>query len=159
MNKSRKIDLLYSKAKGRGYNASAAEMQELRKYRVQENEGSFYTTKSNISQYVTAVDNGCRTSFYDWCMNNNKADKRRYGSDERSMKSYDRFSVAGSIVLGAMAWSAPIYQLMGSSFDAKFGLIAGGFISFVLYKVARRWTIFTSLILPIILCGIIVTMK
>ena len=53
MNKARKTELLYQKAKGRPMNITEKERRELSRYRVRANEGSFYATKANISAYVT----------------------------------------------------------------------------------------------------------
>ena len=89
MNQARKTDLLYKKAKGQPVNMSDEERRELRRYKVETDDG-YFTTRANISAYVKAVDQGYHLSFYDWCMSNKKADKRRKGSSAKELAADDR---------------------------------------------------------------------
>ena len=56
MDKARKIDILYKRAKGQPTNATKAELSELRKYKVDRDEDDTITTRANIKAYVEAVD-------------------------------------------------------------------------------------------------------
>lgn len=67
MRKTDKVNILYRIASGEYVQLSSDERRELGKYRV-DNVGKPLNTKTNVSQYVTAVDNGYRKSFYDWCL-------------------------------------------------------------------------------------------
>ena len=86
MNRARKVDLLYRRAKGQSMNATQAEVQELARYKVRSGENQRLATKTNIESYVRAVDSGsCKVSFEDYCWNNGKADRRRKGGSEEAI--------------------------------------------------------------------------
>lgn len=151
MNKARKVDLLYKKAKGQNMNASAEEVHEMKKYKVDCGENSFYATKANISQYVTAVDNGYRLSFYDWCMNNKKADRRRKGSSEEDIAGFNREQSAAAIFIGWLIWGIAIYWMLHGAMSVGACAIAGAIVSVILLKCSRKNAAFTVFLLPIIL--------
>jgi hypothetical protein len=151
MNKSRKVALLYQKAKGQHLDASPDELRELSNYKISAGEGDFYTTKSNISSYVTDVDNGYRLSFYDWCMNNHKADRRRRGSSEKEIAQYNSGQNTSVALWGWLVWGIAIYWMFHGEMTVGACAIMGAIVSVVIYNLARRWAGFTLIILPIIL--------
>ena len=153
MNKSRKIDLLYNKAHGRVFDASAAEKRELSKYKVQDDDSN-YATRSNISKYVSAVDNGYRFSFYDWCMNNHKADRRRKGSSEKEMARENTQRGIGAVMLGWLLWGMAIYWMFKGQMSVGSCAIAGAVVSIILMRINRRMAGFNLFILPVILAVI-----
>lgn len=150
MNKSSKIEHLYRYAHGQGMLASANEKAELRKYKVSPDDSN-YATRANISAYVTAVDNGYHLSFYDWCQNNNKADRRRKGSSEREMASKNREMGAGAMMLGWLIWGIAIYWMFHGALTVGVCAIAGAIVSVILLRLNRRIAGFTLVLLPIIL--------
>lgn len=150
MNKSRKIELLYRKAKGQRIDADASEIQQLRKYKVDAGDGN-YATKANIASYVSAVDSGCRLSFYDWCMNNLKADRRRKGSSENEMAATNRGNNFNAIFVGWLIWGIAIYWIFNGAITAGACAVAGAIVSIILYNKSRRSAPFTLYILPIVL--------
>lgn len=154
MTKSRKAELLYRKAKGVRMNATSEELKELHKYKVDANEDEFYTTKSNINSYITAVDNGTRISFYDWCMNNKKADRRRRGSSEEKMGRENRTGELSAMFLGWLTWGLAIYWIFGENLSVSFCAIAGMAVSALLYRCARAKAIWTIFLFPIVLMAI-----
>lgn len=155
MNKTRKIELLYQKAKGQQLSASPAEMRELRKYKIKAGEGDFYTTKANIRAYVTEVDNeGYRLSFYDWCMNHKKADRRRRGSSEKDMAKENQAMNMSAVFWGWLVWGVAIYWMFNGRLTVGSCAIAGAIVSVVLINCARRWIGFTLFLLPAILAAI-----
>ena len=152
MTHSRKVELLYRRAKGQGSNASPAEFAELRAYRVSAGEGDFYTTKANISAYVKAVDNqGCRISFYDWCMNNNRADHRRKGSGKAAMKSANRNFSFGLMFVGFITWGFAVMSVLGNVLSPGLCLILGAVIAVVIGRSSRQASLFNTFLLPIII--------
>lgn len=152
MNKIRKIELLYQKAKGQKMNASSDEMRELRKYKIDAREQSFYTTKANIRDYIEAVDNrACRLSFYDWCMNNKKADRRRKNSSEKDITSFNRGQDMSVIFIGWLIWGVAIYWMFNGSMQVGGCAFLGAIVALILFKCARKLAMFTLVILPIIL--------
>lgn len=151
LNKARKTELLFQKAKGQRINATPTEMIELRKYKIDADESSFYATKSNISAYITAVDNGCRISFYDWCMNNKKADRRRKGSSEKDISNFNKTKSMSFMFIGWLTWGIALYWMSHGSISVGVCAIAGAVISFILSKFARKTAGLTLLLLPIIL--------
>lgn len=150
MNKTRKIELLYQRAHGQGANIGAEEQKELRKYKVSSSDG-YYATKANIRAYVGAVDEGCRLSFYDWCQNNLKADRRRKGSSEREMAQDNRMQGVGAILLGWLEWGIAIYWMFHGAIPAGSCAVVGAIISVILYRLNRSMIVFTLFLLPIIL--------
>lgn len=154
MKKDRKIDLLYRKAKGQGWNhASQAEIQELRKYKVDADDG-YYATKANISAYVSDVDRGrWNHSFYDWCRENKKADRRRTGSGEAEMAQFNNAQNKSVIFIGGFIWGIALYWLMGESASVVGCLVMGALIALGLFKISRKRVAFTVVGLPIILAA------
>ena len=150
MNKTRKIDLLYKKAKGQELNATPEEKRELKKYKVQAGDSN-YATRGNISNYVSAVDSGYRLSFYDWCQNNHKADRRRKGSSEKEMASANRDQGLGAIIMGWLTWGMAIYWMFHGSLSVGNCAIVGAVVSVILMRLNRRLSGFTLFLLPIIL--------
>lgn len=150
MNRTRKVNLLYQKAHGQGVNATPEEQRELRKYRVSADDGN-YATKANISAYVKAVDGGYRLSFYDWCMNNCKMDRRRKGSSEREMASENRWNSAGAMMLGWLIWGIAIYWMFHGTLTVGVCAVTGAVVSAILLRLNRRLAGFTLFLLPVIL--------
>ena len=152
MTKTRKIDLLYRRAKGQHTNASPQEAAELKRYKVDFGEGNFYSTKANISDYVTAVDcQGCRISFYDWCMNEGRADQRRRGSSKKEIADSQRGFGAGLMFVGAITWGMSIFIILGQALNAIPCMVIGAVISFVIGRMSRKFSLFNAVLLPIIL--------
>ncbi len=150
MNKVRKVDLLYRKANGQGSDATPDELKELRKYKVDRGEGAFFATKKNITAYVDAVDKkGCKISFYDWCMNNHRADKRRSGSSDAEMSRVNlEQGIGGVLFLGWVTWGIAIYWVFGGEMGIGPCIIVGMVISFIMSRIARKWALFTMFVLP-----------
>ena len=157
MTKSRKIELLYQKAKGIQLDLSKAELRELKKYKVECGEDSFYATKSNIKAYVDAVDiDGCRSPFYDWCMNNKKADRRRKGSSEQEMEITNKTNKIAAMLGGWLTWGIAVYWFLRrlaptEIIPTETCALYGGIIAAILYVQNRAkigWRLF---LLPILL--------
>ncbi len=156
MNKTRKVDLLYKKAKGQSIDADLSELVELKKYKISSGEGNFHTTKANIRAYVDAVDKeGCRISFYDWCMNHHRADKRRKGSSREEIASVNRQQGLGAIMLGWLTWGIAVYWIFDARMTVGSSAVIGAVIAFALARVSRRWIVFTLFLLPIILAALV----
>lgn len=153
MNKTRKITLLYQKAHGQSVNVTAEEQRELRKYRVSVQDGNYATIK-NVSDYVSAVDRGYSLSFYDWCMNNHKMDRRRKGSSESQMLARNREMGLSAMLVGWLMWGIAIYWIFDGVFPAGSCAIAGAVVSAVLVRMNRRAVLFTLFLLPVILAVI-----
>lgn len=153
MNNSKKVTLLYQKAHGQGINASLEEQRELKKYKVSADDGN-YATKANISAYVRAVDSGYHLSFYDWCQNNHKNDRRRKGSSEREMASANMDEGIGAMMLGWLIWGIAIYWMFQGSLTVGACAIAGAILSAILLRLNRRAAGFTLFILPMLLAVI-----
>ena len=154
MNKARKTELLYQKAKGRDFHITEEERRELSRYRVKVNEGSLYATRANISAYVTAVDHGCRISFYDWCMNHNKADRRRKGSSEAAMERSQRENSLAVMGMGWLIWGMALYWVFQETVSVAACAVLGAAVSVTLFKSARRLSAFTLFVLPIAIAAI-----
>ena len=150
MNKTRKANLLYQQAHGQEINVKPEERSELKKYRVCADDGN-YSTRANIDAYIKAVDGGYRLSFYDWCMNNHKADRRRKGSSEREMAANNRDNAIGAMFLGWLVWGLAVYWIFHGSLSAGVCAILGAVVSVILLRLNRQLVGFTLIILPIIL--------
>lgn len=159
MTKGRKVELLYQKANGQGWNASPEEKKELSRYKVDAGESSFIATKSNLSEYVTAVDKGYRLSFYDWCMENRKADRRRKNSDEESMARFNSDQNKAVVFIGWLTWGIAIYWIMQGTIPVAGCAVIGAAISFVLFKIGRKQAVLTLIGLPVILAIIFATKR
>ena len=148
MTNSRKIDLLYSIAKGRPVNISADERKELRKYRVDASgEYEYYTTKKNITAYVAAVDKGStRLPFRDWCLNHGYADRRRWGSDKASVQKRSLRNVLSCGAKGALFWAICIGTITG---DLMGSLIPAFLIATFFCCISRKYVAFFDGCLPI----------
>ena len=153
MTKTRKAEILYKRAHGQYVNESADEKRELKKYKVSEYDRD-YATKSNINAYITAVDKGCHISFYDWCKNNYKMDRRRKGSSEREMADQNFADGIGAILLGWLFWGMAIYWMLDGSSTAGSCVIMGAIVSVILQRLNRRWIGYTLFLLPIILTAV-----
>lgn len=153
MTKARKVELLYRKAKGQDWSASPEEAKELRRYRVDANEDSFISTKTNIAAYVTAVDNGCRLAFYDWCMENKKADRRRKNSDQESMTRFNSDQNKAAVFIGWLMWGIAIYWILQGTVPAAGCAVIGAVIALLLFRIARKQAAFTLILLPLILAA------
>ena len=158
MTHNRKVELLYNRAKGRTSNATPSELAELRRYHVDFGEGDFYSTKSNISAYVSAVDKqNCRISFYDWCMNNNRADRRRRGGSKEDMKKSNRNFSFGLMFVGFITWGFAVMSVLGGVLPAGACFIVSALISVAIGKASRQASVFTTFMLPIII-GVLASM-
>lgn len=153
MNKARKVDLLYKIAHRQSVNITAAEQKELRKYKVYEDDAN-YATKSNLSSYVNEVDKGYRLSFYDWCQNNYKADRRRKGSSQREMAANNRDNSISAMLLGWLVWGMAIYWMFKGALSVGACAIAGAIVAAILLHLNRRMAGFTLFLLPIIIAVI-----
>lgn len=152
MNKVAKINFLYGYAHGNRMPSNAEEKALLRKYKVTQNDGN-YATKSNIIDYVEEVDKGYPFSFYDWCMSNCKADRRRKGSSEAEMKSQNRMDGVSGVLLGWLVWGMAIYWMLDGAVAAGTCAILGAIVAAVLSQMFRRSAGFTLFLLPIILAA------
>lgn len=150
MNQARKTDLLYKKAKGQPVNMSDEERRELRGYKVETDDG-YFATRANISAYVKAVDQGYHLSFYDWCMSNKKADKRRKGSSAEELAADDRQGDLAAIAMGWLLWGLAIYWMFHGALSVGACAVAGIIVAVVLRRRARAWAGLTMFLLPIIL--------
>ncbi|MBR1472089.1 MAG: hypothetical protein IJ600_10675 [Lachnospiraceae bacterium] len=153
MTKSRKVELLYNKARGQGMNATPQELKELARYMVGNGEGN-YATKRNISAYVTAVDQGSHRSFYDWCIDNGRGDRRRKGGSAKEIREDEKTMSFAAIFMGWLAWGIAIYWILHGSVPAGECAVAGAVVSLVIYKLKREWAGITLFILPIVLAVI-----
>lgn len=151
MTKAKKVEILYSKAKGRNYSITKEEEQELRPYKVDFNEGSFYSTRANITNYVTAVDNGSRLPFYDWCMNNTRADNRRRGSSKKAMKGRNKEKAFSAVCIGWLTWGIALYWMFEEQLSVAMCAVMGAAISFFLIRVGRKNAGWTIIVLPVVL--------
>ncbi len=153
MTKARKVDLLYEKAKtGTIQHATPEELREIRKYAVG---NSPHATKKNLAEYVAVVDKGYRLSFYDWCMNNGKADRRRRFSSKEDIAAINREENKGVLFFGWLTWGIALYQLSKGAASIEASAIIGMVISLILYKCARRYAAFTIILLPIVIAAIL----
>ena len=148
MTKSKKIELLYRIAKGTSVSISADEKKELRKYKVDAGgEYPYYTTKKNITAYVTAVDKGStRLPFRDWCLNNGYADRRRWASDKASIQKRSLQNVLSCGVKGSIFWTICIGTITG---DLVGSVIPAFLIATVLCCIWRKNVVFFDVILPL----------
>lgn len=155
MNKTRKSEILYNRAKGRFITVTASEETELKKYKVDFGEGDFYSTKANINGYITAVDKGYRKSFYDWCMDNGKADRRQRGTSKKELKQGDNQASFGVSIFGGVLWGCVINLLSDAGGAAS--VFLGVILTIILYKSSRKMAAFTVILLPLILLAVLGT--
>lgn len=153
MTKARKVDILYRMAKGQRTDASTAELQELRKYKVSADDANV-ATRANITNYVSAVDNGYRLSFYDWCANNLQGDRRRKGGSAKAIANANKEQSMATVFIGWLVWGIAFYWIFGGGVSVVACAIIGAIVSFVLQRCFRRAAGFTLIVLPIILAVI-----
>lgn len=153
MDKGTKVNILYKIAMGQPVSLSPAEKKELNKYKVN-HVGKPLTTKANISQYITAVDRGYYKGFYDWCLDNNKGDRRTKGGSVESIKSFNRGQNAGVVFIGWLTWGLAIYWIFKGSLSVGGCAIAGAIVSVVIFRLKREAAGFTCILLPVILAVI-----
>lgn len=153
MNRTRKVDLLHKVAHGQGFQGSAEEKRELKKYKVTSGDGR-YATKANLSAYISEVNSGYRLSFYDWAMNNCKADRRRKGSSEAEMAQFNRDQGISVVLMGWLIWGIAIYWMFHGSLGVGACAVAGAVVALILFKIARNAAGFTQILLPCILAVI-----
>lgn len=151
MTKARKVEILYRIAKGQSSNASREELQEIRKYKVIAGENVNYVTRANITNYVSAVDNGYRLSFYDWCANNLQGDRRRKGGSASEICADNKNKSIATVLMGWLVWGIAIYWMLGGEVSVGACAIIGAVVAYILQKCFRRWAMFTLFILPIII--------
>ena len=154
MNKETKINYLYKIAMGQDVNLSTKECEELSKYNVGY-VGKPLTTKSNISQFVSAVDRGYRKGFYDWCLDNNKGDRRIKEGSVDSIKTFNREQTFCVILIGGVFWGLAIYWLLNGNASSEGCMIAGAIVSVIIYRLKREAAGFTCIILPLIISTIL----
>lgn len=151
MTKARKVDVLYRMAKGQATDASPEELQELRKYKISARADANYATRANITNYVAAVDNGYRLSFYDWCANNLQGDRRRKSGRAKEISSANKAQSTATVFVGWLIWGIAFYWIFNESLSVGACAILGAIVSFVLQRCFRRAAGFTLIILPIVL--------
>lgn len=152
VNKARMVDLLYKRAHGESLNATHDELQALKKYKVYQDDGSFYTTKKNIGDYVSAVDTGkTKVSFYDWCMNNCRADRRRKGSSEKDIADYNSSVSIGSELVGIFFWGLALFWIFEQELNLFGCAVLGAILTVILRKISTRWSVMTCMIVPVVI--------
>lgn len=154
MTKARKVDILYRMAKGQRTDASSEELMELRKYKICAGDDANCATRANITNYVAAVDNGYRLSFYDWCANNLQGDRRKKSGRTASIARANKEQSFGSVFVGWLVWGLALYWIFDGAISAAVCAIMGAVVAFVLQRCSRRLAGFTLIILPIILAVI-----
>lgn len=156
MKQSRKVDLLHKIAHGQAINATPEEKKELKKYRISSYDAE-YATKSNISAYVTAMDNRkvYASSFRDWCQNNGRGDRRRKGHSEKAIRAKNMSLIITAVFLGWFCWGATLYIILGTILSPYLCIILGGIISMPLLKFSRRWMYFNVVALPLLIIAIV----
>ena len=153
MNKTRKVEILHKIAHGQTVYVSPEEQRELNKYKVSEYDGNI-ATKANISAYVTAVDNGTRLSFYDWCANNLRGDRRRKDGKAAAIAASNSEMSAAAVFMGWLVWGMAIYWMLDGKESFGTCAIAGMVVAFILSRCTRKIAGFTLFMLPIILTAI-----
>lgn len=151
MTKARKVEILYRMAKGQATDADSRELQELRKYKVSSGMDANYATRANISNYVSAVDNGYYLSFYDWCCNHLQGDRRRKGGSAAEIQNHNKLQSMAAGFVGWLVWGIAIYWMFGGSVSVVACAVIGAVVACILIKCFRRWATFTMFILPVIL--------
>lgn len=160
MTKNRKVELLYRRAHGERLNLTDQEQMELRKYRVSMNENDFYITKTNISDYVSAVDNGSYQTFSDWCQDNMRADRRRRGSSEQAMAAENTRQKLNVTWFGWLLWGLAVYWLFGGALNVLASAILGIGAALGTFKLfGRKAALFTQILLPVILMAVFYSMR
>ena len=150
MNKTRKVDILYKRAHGQYVDVTPEENRELRKYKIDAGDSDL-ATKANVRAYVNKVDSGYKLSFYDYCYNNLKGDRRRKGGKASEIKAFNSEQSIGTMLFGWLFWGLAIYWMLGGTQSAGSCAIIGAIVSVILLKCARKWAGFTLIFLPIIL--------
>lgn len=158
MNKSQKVNILYQMAMGQRVELSPAQRKELSRYKVS-GVGKPLTTKSNISEYVTAVDKGCHKGFYDWCMDHKKGDRRTKMGQKEYLKQFDGAKSFGVLILGWFTWGAAIYWLLDTRLAVGPCIVLGAIAALVIYRLKREWVLFTLFVLPSIIMAICITYR
>ena len=154
MDKTTKVNILYKIARGEFVNLSPAEKRELDKYRVS-GAGTTFATKININAYVSAVDKqGYRKSLYNWCIENEKGDRRTKAGRAESLRSFKRNQGMASALLGCLLWGVALYWIFGGALSVGACAIMGSIVAFILNKANRETTGFSCLLLPCILAAI-----
>ena len=148
MNKSTKIDLLYKKA--HGYNLTIEEAKELRKYKVDADDANI-ATRANVTAYVNAVDRGYSLSFYDYCANNLKGDRRRRGGKAEEIADFNKSQSLATLFMGWLVWGIALYWMADGNNSVGTSAIMGAVVAFILQKCTRKYAMFTLFLLPIIL--------
>lgn len=154
MTKARKIDILYRKAKGQDNFVSKEELQELRKYKIVAGADADYATRANISKYVTAVDNGYRLSFCDWCANNLQGDRRKKSGRAAEIARTNKDQSIATVFIGWLIWGIAFYWIFNEGVPVGTCAILGAIVSFVLQRCFRRLAGFTLIVLPVVLAVI-----
>ncbi len=155
MTKDRKVELLYRRARGESLNLTNQEQIELRKYKVSMNESSFYVTKANIQDYVSAVDRGSYQTFSDWCQDHMRADRRRRGSSEKAMAAENSRQKLNVAWFGWLVWGLALYWLFGGALHVLGSAILGIGASLGTFKLfGRKAAPFTQILLPVILMAV-----
>ena len=153
MDKGTKVNILYKISMGQSVNLSSIEKKELSKYKVS-HVGKPLTTKRNISEYISAVDKGYYKSFFDWCMDNHKGDRRTKKGSAEYIKGYESGQNIGIMCFGWWTWGIAIYWLFQEAFSVGQCAIVGAIVSVIIYRLNREIAGFTCIFLPIILLSI-----
>ena len=151
MTKKRKENLLYKMAKGQPCDASPAELRELKKYKVTADWDCNVATHSTISKYISAVDNGCRLSFYDWCANNLQGDRRKANGKTEYILAKNKAESMGAVCIGWLLSGIAVYWILKKQVSVPTCAIIGAMIAYVLQKRFRKMIVFTLVLLPCIL--------
>lgn len=157
MTRKRKENLLYKMAKGQPCDATLEELQELRKYKVDSEWDEKLATHDTISKYISAVDNGYRLSFYDWCKNNLQGDRRRTSGKVDYIASENKSESMAAVSLGWLLWGLAVYWGAKEQMSVGSCAVAGAIISYILQKCFRKQAFFTLFILPCILAVLFAT--
>lgn len=108
-------------------------------------------------KHKARAHNGYRKSFYDWCLDNNKGDRRMKAGKESSLKAFNQGQSFGVAATGWLVWGLALYWLFGEKLAVGACAIIGAIVSLALFKLSRQGSTFTCIILPIIIAVICAT--
>jgi hypothetical protein len=150
MTKENKVDILYKMAMGQSVSLTASERKELSKYDVRTT-GKPYTTKGNIRQYISDADKGYKKSFYDWCVDNGKGDRRLKGGQKEAIRNDDKQETFVWAFMGWLFWGVAFYWILGGQAPAGVCAVLGAIASVVIFKMNRASSLETCFILPLLI--------
>jgi len=149
MTKERKVEILYLKAKNEKYPMTMNEFEEMRKYGIDREFDINFATKKNLREYVTAVDNGCRLTFSDWCSANAKGDQRRKIGKADTMRENRRKADLLMFVFGTLTWGVSLMLLIPSIGFISF--IIGAVVSFFISRTDNTYIKAGIITLPVLI--------